>query len=93
MSDLLKHLVETIRQQESLRREELKGEVRELVAQYRGSEAERQAELDQLVEEGEYEGTYHYDVQLSENETGAASDLRELLDALTSLVEGEKAAA
>ncbi|MEU4984868.1 hypothetical protein [Streptomyces sp. NPDC021969] len=60
--------------------------IRQLVAEYNISDAERQGDLDKLVEEGEYEGSYAYDSQLSENETGAAGDLRALLSELIELL-------
>jgi hypothetical protein len=86
VSDPIQNLVEVIRQQESQNTETLKDQVRALIEKYRGNEAGRQATLDKLVEEGEYEGTYAYDSALTDNEGDAADDLGGLLRQLSELV-------
>ncbi|QAX95512.1 hypothetical protein SEA_BARTHOLOMEWSD_63 [Streptomyces phage BartholomewSD] len=60
--------------------------IRQIVAEHRLAETERQGHLDKLVKEGEYEGSLAYDSQLSENETDAAGSLRTLLDVLEDLL-------
>lgn len=60
--------------------------IRQIVAEYQLRETERQGDLDKLVNEGESEGGYAYDSQLSDNETEAAGDLRSLLDVLADLL-------
>ncbi|MDX3405118.1 hypothetical protein PV708_02500 [Streptomyces sp. ME02-6977A] len=89
----LKDFESAIRQQLSHEGREPVGEdrvtllkIRQIVAEYNLSQTERQADLDKLIEEGEYEGSYAYDSQLSENETGAAGDLRALLSELAELL-------
>lgn len=92
-TDTLKNFEATVRHQAAREGREPVGEdrvtlllIRQLVAECRLRETERQGLIDQLVEEGEYEGTYAYDSQLSENETEAAGDLRSLLDSLEELL-------
>jgi hypothetical protein len=65
---------------------DIKDKVRALVEKYQGKEAGRQAALDKLVEEGEYEGTYAYDSALTDQEGDAADDLAGLLRELGELV-------
>jgi hypothetical protein len=65
----------------------LKDQVSALIEKYQGSEDGRQATLDKLVEEGEYEGTYAYDSALTDNEGDAADDLAGLLRELGELVQ------
>lgn len=65
----------------------LKDQVRALIEKYQGGEDSRQATLDKLVEEGEYEGTYAYDSALTDNEGDAADDLAGLLRELGELVQ------
>ncbi|MFJ6893556.1 hypothetical protein [Streptomyces hokutonensis] len=64
----------------------LKDQVSALIEKYQGGEDRRQALLDKLVEEGEYEGTYAYDSALTDNEGDAADDLAGLLRELGELV-------
>jgi hypothetical protein len=65
----------------------LKDQVSALIEKYQGGEDSRQATLDKLVEEGEYEGTYAYDSALTDNEGDAADDLAGLLRELGELVQ------
>ncbi|MEX1655553.1 hypothetical protein ABZ960_20625 [Streptomyces pseudovenezuelae] len=60
--------------------------IRQIVAEHRLADTERQGYLDKLVEEGEYEGSLAYDSQLAENETEAAESLRTLLGVLEDLL-------
>ncbi|ATI19000.1 hypothetical protein KGG85_gp60 [Streptomyces phage Tefunt] len=92
-ADALKNLERVIRQQVSKEQSEQVSEdritllvIRQRVAEYQLAETERQGHLDQLVEDGEYEGTYAYDSQLSENETAAAGNLSSLLAELATLL-------
>ncbi|ATI18681.1 hypothetical protein SEA_AMETHYST_60 [Streptomyces phage Amethyst] len=92
-TDALKNLELAIRQQVSKEGHEKVSEdritlllIRQRVAEYQLAETERQGYLDQLVEDGEYEGTYAYDSQLSENETAAAGNLSSLLAELVELL-------
>ncbi|QAY15718.1 hypothetical protein SEA_BOWDEN_60 [Streptomyces phage Bowden] len=92
-TDALKNFEDALRQKISQEGHEEVSEdrvtlllIRQIVAEHRLSETERQGYLDKLVEEGEYEGTYAYDSQLSDNETDAARSLRTLLDVLEDLL-------
>ncbi|MEU9795029.1 hypothetical protein AB0E27_31280 [Streptomyces sparsogenes] len=64
----------------------LRESVRELIAEHRAAEAERQGYLDKLVEGGDREGSHFYEMQVAENETEAAGALRALLADLAELV-------
>ncbi|MGM9381078.1 hypothetical protein [Streptomyces antibioticus] len=92
-TDALKNFELALRQKISQEGHEEVGEdrvtlllIRQIVAEHQLAQTERQGYLDKLVEDGEYEGTYAYDSQLSENETEAASSLSSLLGVLEDLL-------
>lgn len=86
MIDALKNLEQVIEQKIAHEVEVVRDQVRLLIEKYQDKEAGRQAALDKLVEEGEYEGTYAYDSALTDQEGDAADDLAGLLRELGELV-------
>ncbi|AXQ61117.1 hypothetical protein SEA_HANK144_64 [Streptomyces phage Hank144] len=57
--------------------------IRQLVAEYQLRAEERRGELDDLIKDGESEGSLAYDEAQTEIETAEAEDLYLLFDALT----------